>query len=278
MAPRPELVEGCPLCCQGVLNPGVLDRTQPLYQQYLAAAASLQFCSCPTGQGKQRWLNRLQQQHQSDAEQLASARSQAEHTRRQRLFDDAGVPPKFLGYTWESYLQAAGQDRGKQTLIQAITAYLADGYVQTSDGIKVGLFVHGKSDLGKTGALSQVFLHYLRQGAAGLWVQYNTLLRELRNFEDGHVDERINGCKHVEYLFIDDFGDPLANQASNYSRDVMMQIIDYRNNYRKPMLITSNLTLDELAQQYHARLVKRLLENCFVVEVTGNALGILRKR
>jgi DNA replication protein DnaC len=261
-----------------VCNPGVLDRSQPLYQQYLAAASSLQFCDCPTGQQKQRWLQRLQAQHQSDADQLIRARSQAEHNRRQRLFDDAGVPPKFLGYTWESYLQVAGQERGKQMLINAIEAYLANGYVQTSEGIKAGLFVHGKSDQGKTGALSQVFLHYLRQGAAGLWVQYNSLLRELRNFEDGHVDERINQCKYVEYLFIDDFGDPLANQASAYSRDVMMQIIDYRNNYRKPVLITSNLTLDELAQQYHARLVKRLLENCFVVEVTGNALGILRKR
>lgn len=264
-----------------MLNPLVLDRTLPLYEQYLVAQASgsLQLCTCPAGQHKQRWLHRQAERQAEVAANSAALRQQAQANQRQRLFDDAGVPPKFLGYTWESYLQVAGNDPGKQILINAIDAYLANGYVQTDEGLKVGLFVHGKSDQGKTGALSQVFLHYLRQGAAGLWVQYNSLLRELRNFEDGHVDERISQCKYVEYLFIDDFGDPLSNNpASAYSRDVMMQIIDYRNNYAKPMLITSNLSLNELASQYHARLVKRLLENCFVVEATGLALGTLRKR
>lgn len=275
----PELAEGCPLCCRGVLNPSVLDTTLPLYEQYLSANASgeLQLCTCPSGQRKRSWLERLQANQAAAVAQLAARRQQQAADRRQRLFDDAGVPPKFLGYTWESYLQAAGNEPGKKRLITAIDAYLANGYVQTSEGIKWGLYVHGKSDQGKTGALSQVFLHYLRQGAAGLWVQYNSLLRELRNFEDGHVDERIDQCKHVEYLFIDDFGDPLAKEASTYSRDVMMQIIDYRNNYGKPLLITSNCSPSELASQYHARLVKRILENCFVVEVTGTALGILRR-
>lgn len=259
---------------------GLVQDGRPLFEQYLHAwrEARLVLCDCAQGQSKRRWLTRLSEQHVSDAEQLAVVAQRVASQRRQQLFDDAGVPEKFLGYTWESFKNVAGKEAGKQGLITAIEAYQQTGHLQTNEGLKWGIFVYGKSDLGKTGALSQLFLHYLKQGAGGLWVQYNTLLRELRNFNDGHVDDRVNQCKRVEYLFIDDFGDPLTKgEVSNYSRDVMMQIIDYRNNYAKPMFITSNLNLDELAVQYHGRIVKRLLESCFVVEVTGKALGVLKR-
>lgn len=239
-------------------------------------AGDLTFCECGAGAAKLAWLMRRDGGYETDGQQIERIRQEVKTRQVDRLFSDAGVPPKFQQYTWESFRQVAGADPGKELLIMAIEAYLADEQITSEDGhTYYGIFAWGDSDQGKTGALSQLFLHYLHQGRSGLWVQYNTLLQELRNFEDGNVDERIRECKMVEYLFIDDFGDPMAKGASDYSRDVLMQIIDHRNSYGKAMFVTSNLSLDALAKQYHQRLVKRMLESCFVVEVKGKPLGVL---
>jgi DNA replication protein DnaC len=242
-------------------------------------AGALTFCECKAGQAKQRWLASISGRYESDDQQIQRYRQDAVARNANRLFTDAGVPPKFLQYTWESFKKVAGQDKGKELLITAIEAYFAAECIQREDGQCWGIFAWGNSDMGKTGALSQLFLHYLHNGRSGLWVQYNTLMRELRKFEDGNVDQRIDECKKVEYLFIDDFGDPLTSgEVSNYSRDVMMQIIDHRNSYGKAMFITSNLNLETLAGQFHQRLAKRMMESCFVVEVKGKPLGVLGGR
>ena len=271
---------GCGLCSFGLLNPPSLRNGMSLYESVLAAfhAGALDFCECQAGQAKQRWLVNLAGRYKSDGQQIEQYRQDAEARKANRLFMNAGVPPKFLQYTWQSFKDVAGQDKGKELLITAIEKYFADECIQGESGPCWGIFAWGESDMGKTGALSQLFLHYLHNGRSGLWVQYNSLMRELRKFEDGNVDERINECKQVEYLFIDDFGDPLSKgEASNYSRDVMMQIIDHRNNYGKAMFITSNLSLDNLADQFHQRLAKRMMESCFVVRVAGKPLGVLSK-
>lgn len=270
---------GCEQCQYGLINPPAWKGTT-IAESILAAyrVGDLTFCDCGAGAAKLTWLMKQDGDYETDGQQIERVRQ--EHKTRQvnKFFTDAGVPPKFQQLTWDSFKQVAGSDPGKEDLIMAIEAYLSDSQVTSDDGrTYYGIFVHGDSDQGKTGALSQLFLHYLHQGCSGLWVQYNTLLQELRNFGDGNVDERINQCKMVEYLFIDDFGDPMAKESSSYSRDVLMQIIDHRNSYGKAMFVTSNLSLDMLAKQYHQRLVKRMMESCFVVQVAGKPLGVLGK-
>jgi DNA replication protein DnaC len=64
--------------------------------------------------------------------------------------------------------------------------------------------------------------------------------------------------------------------VSDYSRDVMFRIIDYRCNNNMMTFITSNLSPVQLAGIFHERFVKRLGNICAIIEVSGNAIGVLR--
>jgi DNA replication protein DnaC len=46
--------------------------------------------------------------------------------------------------------------------------------------------------------------------------------------------------------------------ATDWVRDTMYMLVNYRLNHLKPTVITSNLLLGEIAETYHARLASRL--------------------
>mgnify|MGYP002624168823 FL=1 len=231
--------------------------------------ADLVFCECDNGQRYAAYLAKLDKTYVNDDDELAQAKARYQEEKQRRLWDSAGIPPKYTDYTLQSYLALCGSDKGKQGAITAVTTMFKDTVYQD----KFGLVLWGEPGVGKTGALSPLFIHLLKNGCSGLWVQYNELLAQLRDFESGHVDERMKACQSVEYLFIDDLGDPMAERsATDYARDCLFRIIDHRKNHGLPILATSNLNLAGLEQQFHKRIVQRLTETCNVIEVKGKVL------
>jgi DNA replication protein DnaC len=240
-------------------------------------AGTIQFCTCKAGQMARQGLNR---QLGWDAEwgaRMTAEQYAAQERRLSRIFDAAEVPARFAALEFRTFAQVA--DEGKREAVRVVKEYQANGQINTPAGPRFGILLHGPTDQGKTGALSPLFLRFVKQGSSGLWVQYNDLLAALRDFESGHVEERITAAKQVEYLLIDDFGDPAASRAAtDYARDVLFRIVDYRNNYQKPTFITSNLHPDQMAGQFHERMVKRLHELCAIVRVDGAPMRELLKR
>ena len=58
----------------------------------------------------------------------------------------------------------------------------------------------------------------------------------LRDFDSGKVRERVEMAKSVDVLFIDDFGDPMAERsATDYARSVVYEIIDHRYGWHLPI-------------------------------------------
>ena len=235
------------------------------------ANGELQFCEC--GQGN-RWRKLFNlPQPESQRELLERNAVQAAERRRQSLWENASVPPKYKDFTLKTFIALAGSDPDKQAAIRAVRKYHEEGGLLIEGLIKVGIFLHGDPGVGKTGILSPLFVHMLRQGSSGLWVQYNELMASLRDFGSGNVQERIEMCQTVDYLFIDDFGDPGSFRgATDYARDTMFRIIDHRNNNTLPMFVTSNLDMAQIGDQFHIRLARRLGESCAVIKMGGRAL------
>lgn len=235
------------------------------------AAGELLFCDCQQGNRWRAFFNLPQPESQREI--LQRNATEATGRRRQSLWDNAGVPAKYEGFTLKSFRDVAGKDQGKQEAFDAIMTYHRDGGLLIEGIIKVGIFLHGDPGVGKTGILSPLFVDLLKQGYSGLWVQYNELMASLRDFESGNVQERIEMCQSVDYLFIDDFGDPGSFRgATDYARDTMFRIIDHRNNNTLPMFVTSNLDMEQIGDQFHVRLARRLGQSCAVVKMAGRAL------
>ncbi len=265
----------CDRCHFGLVNPPPASPLLPLWEARLRqfVAGELKFCTCPAGlQREQAIAAQLAATAQRRQEQ-DEARVVRSQKRQDGLFRAAGVPERYATFTLDGFEHLVGSDPGKRGAIATVRGYQNAGRVQTPDGTKPGIFLYGPPGVGKTGVLSPLFLHLVRQGHTGLWVQYNDLMAEMRRFEDGQVDARMDACKNVEYLFIDDFGDPAAQRAAtDYARDVIFRIVDHRVNSNKSIFATSNLTINDLADQFHERIARRLKVGCAVVQMSGKVL------
>lgn len=82
--------------------------------------------------------------------------------------------------------------------------------------------------------------------------------------EDGNY---LNEMKSVMMLIVDDLGTEIE---SDYSRQVLYDVINYRYEHRLPIVITTNLTTRGLQERYEDRIYSRLFEMCEVVTMNGS--------
>lgn len=267
---------GCEQCEYGILRPvPPLQRIRPLYQERETQfrTGQLHICTCRAGDALRTWLTGAQQRTDQEAAALAAMPQIAEQRRLARIFETAGVPERYASYTIEGFVKLVGADPGKLAAIRAISQYRIEGKATMDGADKSGILLHGAPGMGKTGSLAPLFTELVRKGSSGLWVQYNELMADMRRFEDGQVDDRMHACQTVSYLFIDDFGDPSAQKtATDYARDVIFRIVDFRTSRNMPIFVTTNLSPDALQNQYDARIARRLLSACAVVPVSGKVL------
>ena len=184
---------------------------------------TIQFCDCEAGQLARRGLERLAENQSAYDDSLRIDAAAARERRIAAMFANAQVPPRFRHLTFKSYVEIAGAERGRKPALDAVREF----YRRRGNPNRIRDEVrHSAARLnrhGKTGLLCPMFTHYVTQEAkSGLWVQYNELLNALRDFDSGKVRERVEMAKSVDVLFIDDFGDPMAERsATDYARSVV---------------------------------------------------------
>lgn len=270
----PHWAQGCELCRFGLINPPKTEGFNIDARRTQYINGELTFCDCAAGRAYAKYLGHS---HMTIGEEIAQAQKLADERRRSRIFANAGVPRRYEEYTFGSYAALAAGTTGKEKALAAVRYYHDHGQAFDGERTYPGLFLWGEPGVGKTGALSPLFVQLIRNGQGGLWIQYNDLMAGMRNFEDGNVDQRMHDLKTCDVLFIDDFGDPAAQRmATDYSRDVVFRIVDYRANHFLPMLITSNLGPQAVVDQFHARIARRLADACLMVKVAGPPLGAVQ--
>lgn len=267
----PDWIRGCALCRNGFIGslPTIRNDHQTTADVMLSAfvADKITFCDCEAGQKARAGLMK-RASAPSDAVLAQQAKAVAVKKRKDRLFAEANVPPRFCSFTFKGYTEATRGDTGKRAAKDAILNHFK------GSNAKRGIMLCGPTGTGKTGALSPLFLHYMDKNYSGLWLPYFEMMASFRDFESGQVTERMEVAQVVDYLFIDDMGDPKRKEATDYERETVFRLIDHRNNWGMPMFITSNLSANRLADYYRIEIVKRLEESCEIVEVTGKRLGV----
>jgi DNA replication protein DnaC len=77
----------------------------------------------------------------------------------------------------------------------------------------------------------------------------------------------IDSLNKYSLLILDDFG---VERNTEFALEQVFSVIDSRYRSRKPMIVTTNLTLDELndpADLAHQRIYDRVLERCVPVKI-----------
>lgn len=84
-----------------------------------------------------------------------------------------------------------------------------------------------------------------------------------RDLESG---KEFESAKKSNFLFLDDLG---VENLTDWSRDELYRLFEYRLNNKLPTFITTNLNLEELKGRLHERLLSRLKDMCVFVQLKG---------
>ena len=128
-----------------------------------------------------------------------------------------------------------------------------------------GLFIHGTVGTGKThvaAAICRNLEHYVGTTAPKL------MLKLKDSFNNEHVNETeiIKNYGSYPMLVLDDLG---VEKSSEYVIQSLYLIIDQRYRDMRSTVITSNLSLTELAQKLDDRIASRIAGMCKIIKLEG---------
>jgi len=258
----------CKKCSNGLLTPyqwGMLSKPG-------VALDVLDICDCRAGDSWRKHVLKLQGKVSTEEEL-----QQAKRTQQQRvmdLFPNCAIPRNFREYTIVGYEELVRNDIPKRRFLAALQNFINnDGRIvrKNTGEIQYGLLAHGPSGVGKTGALTCLYMWLRERGKSGLWITFHQLLDVLRDFNDPRHDSRLSILNRVDVLLIDEFGDPKGT-PTDFQINSLFDILKVREEEARTTLITTNLDVETLRTKFDERSIVRLERLCAVVDVGGAAL------
>ena len=132
-----------------------------------------------------------------------------------------------------------------------------------------GLILYGNVGTGKTFIAACIVNALIDRGFACYFTNFTRLINQVSGSYSGK-QEFIDKLNNYELLVIDDLA---AERETDYTHEIIFNVIDTRCSSRKPLIVTTNLTAEQLKNpdsEKKRRIYSRLLERCTPVEVKGN--------
>ena len=133
----------------------------------------------------------------------------------------------------------------------------------------IGLLLFGDVGTGKSFLAGRIANALLDQGVPVLMTNFPTILARLCGTFGEDRTDFLDSLGDYDLLIIDDLG---AERNTEYALEQMFSIIDSRYRCNKPLIVTTNLKLDELKHPpdlAHARIYDRILERCAPILFAG---------
>jgi DNA replication protein DnaC len=93
------------------------------------------------------------------------------------------------------------------------------------------------------------------------------VLRKIKDEFDKPVHPSfIDNMMNTDILYLDDLG---TEKASDWVKEQLYLVINHRYNYMKSTVITTNLSVSEIAESYGERFASRLVEMCEIIKLVG---------
>lgn len=194
-------------------------------------------------------------------EQEEADRKRAEFERRVKEMRRVGFPDdEMQKWTFEK------DDRANERITGVAQKYVENFKTMRESG--KGLLLYGTVGTGKTFAAACIANALIDKGYPCLVTNFARLINTISGMYDGKQDY-IDGLNQFALLVIDD----LASEAdTEYRNEIIFNVIDSRYRAGLPMIITTNLTGEEMknpADVRKQRIYSRLFERCIPVEVKG---------
>ena len=198
--------------------------------------------------------------HKAEREQQEAAIKERKHFDLvRRLKADGFSDSAMLDWTFAN-------DNGRSPQMHHAHRYVEQW--QTLRAENLGLLLWSGVGTGKSFLAGCIANALMEQEVPVRMTNFARILNELNgSFSDRN--EVVDKLCRYPLLIIDDFG---MERGTEYALEQIHNIVDSRYRSRKPLIVTTNLTLDEIRHPQntaHARIYDRLLEMCVPVSCIG---------
>ena len=199
---------------------------------------------------------------------------------QQKLYDQEETKRKLLEKQAEiERMKASGlQDKAlydytfdKDNGINPEMAY-AHKYVENWEDMKArssGLLLWGNVGTGKSFFAGCIANALLEKGVPVLMTNFSRILNTLTGMHFEDRNQFIDSLSRYSLLIIDDLG---IERNSEFALEQVFNVIDSRYRSKKPLIVTTNLTLTELNNApdvAHRRIYDRILERCAPIRINN---------
>lgn len=157
---------------------------------------------------------------------------------------------------------------------------IAKRYVQHWEEFQktsTGLLMWGDVGTGKSFIAGCIANALLDKGVPVIMTNFARLLNKLTDMYAGDRDAYIDSFKRYSLMIIDDLG---IERNSEFAREQVFSVIDSRYRSQLPMIVTTNLTLEDLKDPVdlaRSRIYARVLERCLPIRVNDQNIRDLNQ-
>ena len=212
-----------------------------------------------------QWLGHDRHPTECDCQRAAREKREAAESRQKHLETVEDLKRRgFTNPTMQEWTFA--NDNGKCPQMEIAHFYVE--HWETMREENIGYLLWGKVGTGKSYFAGCIANALMEQEVAVRMTNFSAILNDLTASFEGR-NEYIERLCRFPLLIIDDFG---MERGTEYGLEQVYNVIDSRYRSRKPLIVTTNLTLDSLQNPLdtaHARIYDRLLEMCAPILFTG---------
>lgn len=132
-----------------------------------------------------------------------------------------------------------------------------------------GLLFWGTVGTGKSYTAACIANYLLEANTSVVMTSFVRILQEMQGFDREREETFTSKLNSVKLLIIDDLG---AERSTDYALEKVYGIIDNRYRAKKPLILTTNLTLQQMQEATdirYARIYDRIFEMCYPMEFSG---------
>ena len=183
------------------------------------------------------------------------------------LFKYSLIDDRFKISTFENF---------KETKNNAQPLRIAKNYVDSFDEMYArnkGLLFYGEPGTGKTYMASCIANALLKKRVPLIVTSILKLTSASGPFSKEAEEQALllRKMNAARLLFIDDLG---SERGSDYKLEQVFEVIDSRYGAKKPMIVTTNMTLEQMQKENdirRKRIYQRIIEVCFPVKFSGTS-------
>ena len=190
--------------------------------------------------------------------EAAAQRERMERIKRRKA---QGLQDRYL------YDYTFANDNGENPLMAKAHAYVE--HWKEAFRNNTGLLLFGDVGTGKSFFAGCIANALLDRDVPVLMTNFPSIFNRLTGMFSEDRAEFIASLELYDLLIIDDLG---VERSTEYAMEQMFHVIDSRYRSRKPMIITTNLRLEEIKNPpdlAHARIYDRILERCAPILFDG---------